>query len=490
MSDHPTTSVAVDPRRWYVLIAVAMAIFLGTIDGSIVNVALPTLVREFDTTFAAVQWIVLAYLLTQATLVLGIGRLGDIVGKKPIFTAGFGVFTLGSVLAGLSPSIGWLIGFRVLQGLGSAMIFALGFAIVAEAFPPWERGRALGINGTAVSAGIITGPIVGGLILDAVDWRWIFFVNLPIGIIGTLAAIRFVPADRPRAGQRFDFLGAGIFFTAIASLLVALTVGQELGFTDPLVVGGFAVAAVGIATFVVVERRVADPMLDLGLFRIRTLTAGLVAGFTVFVSISGLLLVLPFYLTDALGFGPRDVGLLLAAVPASLGVISPLAGSVSDRVGTRPVRAAGMAILLVGLLVAQFTLRVDTSVVTFILTGLLLGLGVGTFQSPNNSAVLGESPRERLGVVSGALTVTRLTGSMTGIAVLGTIWATATVAAAGGIVVSEAPAAAMVTGLRVALGVAALLVGAGLVVLLRAWWADVRDPGVTVDAPQTAEPRA
>lgn len=449
-----------------------MAIFLGTIDASIVNVALPTLVKEFSTTFGAVQWIVLAYLLSQATLVLGIGRLGDIVGKKPIFTAGFAVFTVGSVLAGLSPGIGWLIGFRVLQGVGSAMIFALGFAIVAEAFPAPERGRALGINGTSVSLGIITGPILGGLILETLDWRWIFFVNLPIGVLGILAAIRFIPHTRPGAGQRFDFAGAATFFVAMLTLLLGLTYGQELGFAHPRILAGFAVSAAAVATFVALERRVVQPMFDLTLLRIRTLSAGLAAGFSVFVSISGLLLVLPFYLTDTLGFGPRDVGLLLAAVPVALGTVAPFAGAWSDRVGTRPVRVVGLAVLVVGLVAAGFLFDETVPVPTFVAVGVVIGLGVGTFQSPNNSAVLGEVPPDRLGVISGALTVTRLTGSITGIALLGTVWATVTAAAAGGVPAPTAPPFAQVAGLRVALTLAVTLTSLALAGLVWAWSRD------------------
>ena len=173
MVGHPETPPdGVDySRKWFVLVAIAMAIFLGTIDGSIVNVAPPTLVDEFDTTFNVAQWVVLAYLLTQTTLTLMFGRLGDMIGKKPIFTVGFGVFTIGSVLAGLSPAIEFLIAARVVQALGASMIFALGFAITTESFPPSERGKALGINGTTVSLGIMAGPIIGGMILEATDWR-------------------------------------------------------------------------------------------------------------------------------------------------------------------------------------------------------------------------------------------------------------------------------------------------------------------------------
>jgi EmrB/QacA subfamily drug resistance transporter len=463
-------------RKWLVLVAIAMAIFLGTIDGSIVNVALPTLADDFDTSFAVVQWVALSYLLTQATLTLGLGRLGDIVGKKLIFTSGFAVFTVGSVLAGLSPTIQWLIGARVVQAVGAAMIFALGFAIVTEAFPPSERGKALGINGTMVSLGIIAGPILGGLIIEATDWRWIFFVNLPIGIVGTITAIRFVPNTRPKGGQRFDFAGAGLFFIALLAFLLALTHGQEAGFTDPAVLAGLAVAAVTFIAFIAVERRVVEPMVDLSLFASRDLSVNLVTGFATFVAISGLLLLLPFYLTDVLGFSPSEVGLLLGAIPISMGVVAPFSGSMSDRIGSRPVTVAGLSFMAAGYLLASFVFGIDTAVIAFILIGFVLGVGVGIFQSPNNSAVLGSVPPSRLGITSSMLSINRITGSITGIAVLGTIWAARTTAYAGGGTAESAPASAQAAALSDTMTVTAVLMGAMLLLGIWAWRSGQRRP--------------
>jgi EmrB/QacA subfamily drug resistance transporter len=445
-----------------VLVAIAMAIFLGTIDGSIVNVALPTLVDEFDTTFAVAQWVVLAYLLTQTTLTLGFGRLGDMVGKKPIFTTGFVVFTVGSVLAGLSPTIGWLIGARVVQAIGAAMIFALGFAITTEAFPPTERGRALGINGTMVSLGIMAGPIVGGLILEATDWRWIFFVNLPVGILGTITALRFIPNTKPRGGQSFDFAGAVVFFAALLTFMLGLTLGQEVGFTDPAVLGLFAVALISFAGFVAIERRIDQPMLDLTLFEHRDLSVNLVTGFVAFFAISGLLLLAPFYLTDVADLSPSQIGLVLGAVPITMGIVAPLSGALSDRIGTRPVTVTGLAIMTVGYTVATFVLDVDFALAGIVIVGLIIGLGMGVFQSPNNSAILGSVPPDRLGVTSGVLTINRTTGTVTGIAVLGTMWAARTVAHAGGGTAADAPAAAQAAGLTDTMALAALLVAAAL----------------------------
>lgn len=456
-------------RKWFVLAAVAMAIFLGTIDGSIVNVALPTLVDEFDTSFGVVQWVVLAYILTQATLVLSIGRVGDMVGKKPIFTAGFVVFTVGSVLAGLSPGVEFLIAFRVLQAVGAAMIFALGFAIVTESFPPSERGRALGINGTMVSLGIITGPILGGIIIEAADWRWIFFVNLPVGIIGTLTAIRFIPDVRPTRRHRFDFAGAALFLVAFLSLLVALTWGQSIGFTDPSILGLFALSVAGGVAFVAVERRIAEPMLDLTIFANRDVSVNLVTGFLVFVGIAGLLLLLPFYLSDVLGFGPRSVGFLLGAIPVTLGIVSPFSGALSDRIGSRPVTVAGLTLLFAGYVGGTFLLGIDTPVPVFVLVGAVIGVGVGVFQSPNNSAILGSVPPNRLGVTSGMLTINRLTGQIAGVAVIGTVWAARTASFAGGGTAEAAPPEAQAAGLSDAIALIAALSALALALGLWAW---------------------
>jgi EmrB/QacA subfamily drug resistance transporter len=461
-------------RKWLVLFAVAMAIFLGTVDGSIVNVALPTLVDEFDTSFGVVQWVVLAYNLTQATLVLGIGRLGDMIGKKMIFTAGFAVFTVGSMLAGLSPNVAALIGFRVLQAVGAAMIFALGFAITAEAFPPSERGKALGINGTMVSLGIITGPIIGGLILEAADWRWIFYVNLPIGIIGTITAWRFVPHTRPGGGRRFDFLGAFLFLISLLSLLLGLTWGQTRGFTDSIILILFAIAIATMAAFISVERRVAEPMVDLEIFSNPDVTVNLITGFISFVALSGMLVLLPFYLSDVLGYGPRSVGLLLGAVPVSLGIVAPFSGSLSDRIGWRPVTVTGLAILTAGFTFAAFALTTQTTAIVFIAVGLVIGVGMGVFQSPNNSAILGAVPSHRLGITSGMLTINRLTGFIAGVAVIGTIWATRTVSYAGGGTADDAPAAAQASGLSDTLTLTAALVACALVLGVWMWRRDTQ----------------
>jgi len=409
-------------RKWYVMAAVAMGVFLATIDGSIVNVALPTLVRAFQTEFAVVQWVVLAYLLTVTTLMLSMGRLGDMIGKKPIYAAGFVIFTLGSVLCGLAPTVYWLIGFRVLQAVGAAMMMALGTAIVTEAFPPSERGKALGITGSLVSIGIVTGPVLGGILIDALSWHWIFFVNLPVGILGSLVVARFVPALTPPGGQRFDYLGAFTLFVSLMALLLALTLGQRMGFAALPILSLFTAWLLFLALFLVVEWKSGQPMIDLGLFQNRLFSVNLVTGFATFVAMAGTIILMPFYLENVLGYDPRSVGFLLAIVPVAVGVTAPLAGSLSDRVGTRPITVIGLFALLIGFY-AVGTLSIQTTPVGYVLRFLPVGIGMGVFQSPNNSAIMGAAPRARLGVASGLLAITRTLGQTTGIAVLGALWA-------------------------------------------------------------------
>jgi len=467
MTQSPPT--ADHSKKWYVLAAVGMGVFLATIDGSIVNVSLPTMEKSFQTDFALVQWVVLAYLLTVTTLMLGIGRLADIYGKKPIYTTGFIIFTIGSVLCGLSPSIYPLIGFRVVQAVGAAMIMALGMAIVTEAFPRSERGRALGISGTIVSVGIAVGPTLGGFIVQNLSWHWIFFVNLPIGVIGTFMVIRFVPDFKPPGGQRFDYWGAVTLCVSLLSLLVALTIGQRAGFGDSAVLILIATYAVFLGVFIVIELRMDQPMIDLRLFRSGLFSVSLTTGFIIFICLSGALLLMPFYIQNVLGYDPQQTGLLMATVPVALGIIAPISGSMSDRFGSRPITVAGLAVLTVGFL-AVSSLGAETTTLGYVLRFLPVGLGMGIFQSPNNSAIMGAAPRDRLGIASGMLAVTRTLGQTTGIATLGALWAGQTFKYAGKVLpggATAAPIFAQVDALRDTFVVVSVLI---LFALLLSIW--------------------
>lgn len=485
MAEPEQESLAVDySHKWQVMTAVGVAVFLGTVDGSIVNIALPTIVDDFGTSFGVIQWVPLSYLLVQATLVLGMGRLGDIAGRKTMFITGFAIFTVGSVLSGLSPTVLWLIIFRVVQGIGSALIFSMTAALITESFPPSERGKALGVNGTIVSTGIISGPILGGLIIDAVDWRWIFYVNLPVGIVGILAALRYLPHTKPGSDERFDFKGAVLFFIGLLTLLLGLTLSQDLGFGDPLVISLYVIAGIALTSFGAVEQRVRHPMLDLHMFRSRDFSMSLFARFVTFVAMSGISLIFPFYLTDVLGLAPRGVGLAMSALPVTMGIVAPLAGAWSDRNGVRKVAMVGLVMMVAAFAVTRLVLDADTPIWLFVAAAFLLGLSFGTFQAPNNSAVMGAVPHARLGVASGLVTITRIIGWITGIAVMGTIWAVRTSAYAGGGAAEDAPATAQAAGLSDVLVISVGVVAAITLLSWRVWrgrWdatvqAGTRDP--------------
>lgn len=420
----PIPAPAVDySRKWYAMATVAMGIFLSTIDSSIVNIALPTLVKYFSTDFATIQWVALAYMLVITTLQLSVGRLADMIGKRPIYIAGIVIFTLSSILCGIAPTIVWLILFRIIQAVGAAMTMALGAAIITEAFPPSERGKALGVIGSVVSVGIIIGPALGGIIIDKLSWHWIFFVNIPVGIVGTFMATSFLPNTKPASSnQRFDYAGAVTFFICLTALLLALTLGQQMGFGAPPIVGLFGIAALFLAGFIGIEQRVAQPMIDLRLFRNELFTSSLVMGFLSFIAIAGTVMLIPFYLENILGYSTRNVGLLMAIVPVLLGITSPISGALSDRFGTRPITVAGLLILSVSYFLLTM-LNEHTSTLMYIALFVPIGIGMGVFQSPNNSAIMGEAPKSQLGIVSGILAESRVLGQTMGFAVMGAFWA-------------------------------------------------------------------
>lgn len=446
----PPTSEIDYSRKWLVLAAVGTGIFLGTLNGSIVNIALPTLVREFNTNFQAVQWVVLGFLLTTAALLLPMGKLGDTVGKKPVYVAGLVIFTISSALCGLAPTLGWLIGFRVLQAVGAAMTQALGLAIATEAFPAEERGLAVGYAGGLVSLGVVTGPTLGGFIIDAVSWPWIFLINVPIGIIGLFLVLRFVPNLQPSSREPFDFLGAGLLLIGLVLVLLSLTQGQSVGFQAAQVWYLLGSGLVMLLLFVLVELRLSHAMVNLRLFRNRLFTISLLCGLFVFTFLGGVLLLLPFYLEDMLGYSTQQSGLLIGLVPIILGILAPIAGALSDRMGTSPITVMGLVVIVLGYaLMSQLSL--ETTTLTFVLLVLPFAAGLGIFQSPNNSAVLGSVERSSLGVASGMLAITRTLGTTIGTALLGTIWAARVMAVnghlpAGG--ATSAPVSMQVFGLQ------------------------------------------
>lgn len=458
------------PHRWLILIAVGLTLFMGAIDGSIVNVAMPSLVVELNTNFRTIQWLALAFLVGLTMTMLSMGRLGDMIGKKRVFTLGLIIFVFGSMLCGLAGSVYWLIAFRFLQSLGAAMSLALGVAIVTETWPANQRGKAIGIAGGIISVGIAAGPALGGLILHALNWRWIFFVNLPIGLISLALVLAFVPALRPsHRSERFDFAGALLIGCSLLAFALAMSLTQSEGLLSWPVLALLTLFVAGLAAFLVVERRSSQPMIDLTLFRNRVFSLNLLTGSLTFIAISGVVLLLPFYLQLVMGLEQRSVGLLMAVVPVVLSILGPISGSLSDRLGTRPVSLVGLALIMAGYL-SLTRLGVASTPLHFVLLLAPVGMGMGTFQSPNNTSIMNAAPRNRLGVASGILSMTRTLGQLVGIALLGAFFASRlAVHAQAPVDVTEAAPEAIVAAMHDQLYLVAVMIGAGL--LLALWQA-------------------
>lgn len=451
-------------NKWFVVLAVGSGAFLATIDGSIVNVSLPTITAALHTNFTTIQWVVLAYLLTVTSLMLSIGRLGDIFGKKRLYLAGFAVFTIASACCGFATQVYSLIGLRIVQGIGASMIMALGAAIITEAFPENERGKALGIMGAVIAVGIVTGPALGGFVIELLSWHWIFFMNIPVGIAGICMVWRFIPDFKPLHRQRFDLPGAMILFACLFCLLIGLSLGQQRGFSDSAVLTLIPASLMLMVSFLWVESRVEQPMIQLKLFKNPLLCVNLLTGWLSFVAIGGIFILFPFYLSIILGYPTLKVGLLISVIPISLGIFSPIAGGLSDRLGGRPIITLGLIVLFIGYM-ASSTLTAQTTATGFMLRIVLIGVGTGLFVSPNNSAIMGAGPREHLGVVSGLMAISRTLGQTVGIAVIGTVWAVRVRTLTGNWDlkdITQAPIDAQVKGLNFVFILVALMILVGL----------------------------
>jgi len=396
--------------------------FMSTLDSSIVNIALPTIRRELGAG-DSVEWIILCYLLTTTSTLLIMGKLSDWVGRRQLYITGFCVFVLGSLLCGLAWNLWSLVSFRVLQGLGASMIYAIGPAIISDAFTPNERGKALGLMGSIVAAGSSAGPVIGGLLLGKFGWTSIFFVNVPIGLIAIWRAWTILPASPKVAEQRFDLVGAGLFLIGVTTLLTGLDFGPEprYGWDNPLVIGLLSVGAVLLFLFLLWEMRVSEPMLRLSLFRIRPYTSAILAAFCGFVASGANLFVIPFFLQQLLGFPPETAGLVLLAGPLTLSVVAPLGGYLSDKISTRWLSSAGLLITACGYFAFSF-LDSSWDWKDVIWRSSLVSLGFGLFQSPNSSSALNAAPLEQRGIASSMIAFMRNLGFVVGIALAAAVW--------------------------------------------------------------------
>ena len=408
-------------NKWWTLVAVSLGTFMLLLDITVVNVALPDIQRALHSSFSDLQWVVDAYALTLAAFLLTAGSLADMYGRRLLYLIGLVVFTCASMLCGFAASTLMLQLSRAVQGVGGAIMFAVSLALLADAFRGKDRGVAFGVWGTVTGLAVAIGPLLGGVLTSGLSWRWIFFVNVPIGIAAVVIAVLRVAESRAPHASRPDWGGFVLFTVALASLVYGLIESNQRSFTNGLVLGCFAAAAVLLLAFVVVERRSAHPMFDLSLFRLPTFVGGSVAAFGLSASIFAMLLYLVLYMQDILGYSPLATGVRLMVISGGILVTSTVAGRLTSLVPIRLLVGPGLLLVGVGLLLMR-GLNAGSSWTHLIPGMIVAGVGVGMVNPPLASTAVGVVPPERAGMASGINSTFRQVGIATGIALLGTLF--------------------------------------------------------------------
>nr|WP_143191955.1 MFS transporter [Paenibacillus sp. P46E] len=411
---------AVQKKRWIILIVLNLFTFMSTLDGSIVNIALPVLVKKLQLPMAQVEWVTTGYLMAICAAILFFGKLGDIAGKIRIFKIGTVIFIIGSLLCGLSASLPFLIASRVIQAIGASMTMANSQGIVTDIFPATERGKALGLIGTFVSLGSIAGPSLGGIIVSALGWEYIFWVNVPIGLIAIVLGWKVLPKDLVRVKSRIDLPGSLLFAIFIVTLFAGLLLGQQLGYGDSRILSALIAAAAAFIVFIIVELRRTQPLLQLSLFKNPLFSLSILCAFLVFVANFCFNIIAPFYAQNMLNLSPFYAGFLLMLFPISMVVVAPLSGALSDKIGSEFLTFAGLIVMVI----AQFGLARlhDGSAVALVGVWIaMLGIGSGLFQSPNNSLIMSKVPRTQLGSAGSVNSLVRNVGMVVGITIATTI---------------------------------------------------------------------
>lgn len=460
------TAAALEERRSerWALASLSLATLLASLGTSIANVALPTLAHAFAAPFQDVQWIVLAYLLASTTLIVGVGRLGDIAGRRRLLLGGLVVFNAASLLCGVAPALWVLIAARAGQGLGAAVMLALAVAVVGETVPTEKTGSAMGLLGTTSAIGTALGPSLGGVLIAWFGWRAIFFVNLPLGVLAFLLVRRFLPVDRrdgvaDRTG--FDVAGTLLLALTLAAYAMAMTAGRgRFGARNALLL---AAAAVGAGLFVAVESRSQSPLIPLAAYRDRVLGAGLATSALVATVMMATLVVGPFYLSRALGLDAAGVGLAMSIGPLVAALTGVPAGRLVDRYSADRMTGAGLVGIAVGAL-SLAAVPAWLGIAGYVVPIVVVTAGYALFQTANNTAVMRDVGADRRGVVSGVLNLSRNLGLITGASAMGAVFALSSGAAD----VTTASTEAVSTGMRTTFVLASALIAVAMVIALAA----------------------
>jgi EmrB/QacA subfamily drug resistance transporter len=408
--------------KWFILINVLIGATMSALDVSIVNVAMPTLKTEFGVTMSLIEWVAMAYMLTLTIFLPFFGRLADMFGRSKLYNAGFVVFTVGSLFCGMAPSATFLIAARVLQAIGAGLLQANSVALITQAFPGNERGKAIGIQGAVQAIAMAVGPFVGGILIATVGWRAVFYINIPIGIIGTIAALYILPPnEKSEKKETIDYLGTIFFASGLAFLVLAFNEVVNLGWGSYTIIVYFIHASILLGLFVMTELRVEHPLIDLKLFKNSTFLIGNLTGMMSYYVLFAVLFLMPFYLEKVLNYSPALTGSLLTPIPLAMALVAPFAGHISDKYGSRIMTASGMLVSALACFSFLF-LGVQAHLVFLIGVLVLLGVGMGMFTPPNNSAIMGAAPREKLGLAGGVLNMMRSLGLIFGVDISGLIF--------------------------------------------------------------------
>lgn len=403
------------------MLSLGLGTFMSTMDSSVVNTAVPVIQKQFGVSMAEVEWVITAYLLVISSILLFFGRISDIFGHKKLYLTGFILFTIGSGLCSLSISIGMLIACRVFQALGAAMMFATNYAIITHHVDPQNRGKAFSVISIAAAAALSTGPVLGGTLAGALGWQSIFYINIPVGLIGICLAIRNIPAESPGNRVPLDVSGSAMVFAAL--FLILLPLDQIAAGLHPYLFWGMFITGVVLAiVFINYEKHIEHPMLNFSLFKIRVFSAGLGAAALNFMAQYIMAFLSPFYLQTVRMLSPAMTGLLYIPMPLATLLTAPLSGYVSDRFDTRYLSSAGMGVMAIGLFMMSF-LNADTPYGYIVISFIICGIGSGLFQTPNNNAVMSNVPTEYRGISSGMLATSRNIGMVLGVAICGALFA-------------------------------------------------------------------
>lgn len=403
--------------RWYILTVVLLGAFMSALDLNLMNIINPELERVFHLPLFIIEWATLSYQLTLTALLPVLGRISDIIGRKKFYNFGFIIFIIGSGMVGLGLSIEWIIGWRVIQAIGATFLQSNSIAIITANFPNNERGKAIGIQGAVQATGMALGPTFGGFLIQYFSWNYAFYINVPVGIVGTVLALLILPESKSESEyEKIDYIGASLFTSALVIFLSNFSMSSSRGYHVLQIYMLYAVTILLMLTFIYHSKRVKNPIIDLSLFKNKFYVAGNISGLISYLLIGGTMFLTPFYLEYVLHYQPSLTGSLLLIIPAFMGIGTPIGGAFYDRIGSYKLTIIGFTLMTFSVFLLSIVSE-GTPLFLLILMFIILGLGMGLFTAPNNSSIMGMAPLGKLSLVGGFLNMMRSLGLIFGVSI-------------------------------------------------------------------------